>query len=94
MQGRTHEHVRIESAFLLSVLVVLLPESIDTPGSVHKTLLASIEGVTHRTDFHVHLILCRHRFEAFPACADDLGRHVIGMNTLLHILLQLFGLQK
>ena len=91
MQGRTHEHVRTESAFLLSVLVVLLLESIDTPGSVHKTLLASVEGMTHGTNLHVHLILCRHRFEAFPACADNLGRYVIGMNPLLHTLLQQFG---
>ena len=91
MKGRTRDYAPTEPAFLLGVLVVLLLESIDTTGSVHQTLLASIEGVTRRTDLYVHLILCRHRFEPGPACTDDLGRHIFGMNPLLHILLQQFG---
>ena len=91
MKGRTRDYAPTEPAFLLGVLVVLLLESIDTTGSVHQTLLASIEGVTRRTDLYVHLILCRHRFEPGPACTDDLCRHIFGMNPLLHILLQPCG---
>lgn len=91
MKGRTRDYAPTEPAFLLGVLVVLLLESIDTTGSVHQALLASIEGVTRRTDLYVHLILCRHRFEPGPACTDDLCRHIFGMNPLLHILLQQFG---
>ena len=91
MKGRTRNYTPTKPALLLGVLVVLLLESIDTTGSVHQALLASIEGVTRRTDLYVHLILCRHSFEPGPACADDLGRHIFGMNPLLHILLQQFG---
>ena len=91
MNGRRCDYAPTKPAFLLGFLVVLLLESIDTTGSVHQALLACIEGVTRRTNLYVHLILCRHRFEPGPARADDLGRHILGMNPLLHILLQQFG---
>jgi len=69
-------------------LRVLFLEPINPPSRVHQLLLSRIERVADGADLNVNLLLGGHGSDAVTAGAYDGRLHVIGMNSVLHVLLQ------
>ena len=47
--------------------------------------------MTHGADLHVDLLLRGHRVDAVSACANDGRRHVLGVNSVLHVPLRVLN---
>ena len=76
-----------EQLLLFEVVpAIFLVESFDASSSIDKLLFASIERVTHRTDFRMDLFRCASRFKRVSATASDTYCVVFWMYIFLHSL--------
>src|SRR5713101_3346797 len=66
---------------------VFSPKALDPARRIHKLLLASEKRMAIRADFHVDRRHGRPGLDDVPAGADDLGRVILGMYTLFHLVL-------
>ena len=68
---------------------VLLAESVDTASGVNKTLLAGVERMTVRTNFHGQLRASRgHGIKFISTCTADMRVEHLGMDIFFHCNLQ------
>jgi len=64
----------------------LLLEFVDTTAGINQLLSAGVEGMALGTNFHVQILLGGAGLELGAAGADDLGRSVVGMDSVFHYI--------